>query len=66
MKSSHFFQLDSFFSHSSNVSSVGGSKPHLDDEPVAAAAAATTGAAFGGSGFFVKALLILNSPNRLV
>ena len=36
------------------------------ERPKPVSSEATTGAAFGGSGFFVKALLILNSPNRLV
>ena len=62
--SSHFFQFSSFFSHSSKVSSVGGSKPHLLVEPELAAATAT-GAAFGTGGLAENADFTLYRPKRL-
>ena len=60
---SHLTQLAGFCSHASKVSSVGGSKPHLDVEELPTVAAAT-GAAAGTTGFLLMADFSLTKPNR--
>ena len=64
MNFSHAFQFSSFFSHASNVSSVGGSKPHFDADPPTDGAD-TTAAAAGMGGFADIALFSLKRPNTL-